>query len=295
MLKIGEFSQEAQVSVKTLRYYDRVGLLRPAWKDRFSGYRYYHRSQLDDLNRILALKELGFNLDQVQTILQENLTPSELRAMFILKRSELQTEIQSHQDRLKQIEAQLHKLEEFTDEQQIAEVLFPVEQEAVSATTQTDKEISTMEVKIITKPAFTVVGDEYHGKNENEEIKALWQKAVPRFDQIQHVTYPNTMDSYGLCGELEDNGSFRYVAGLEVNKAEGVPDGMTVWEVPEQTYAVFPCTLAEIGQTYEYAHGTWMPDKGYKRADGPDFEYYDETFEPQDPESIIYIYIPVMK
>jgi hypothetical protein len=41
MLKIGEFSKLAQVSVKTLRYYDELGLLRPDWVDRYTGYRYY--------------------------------------------------------------------------------------------------------------------------------------------------------------------------------------------------------------------------------------------------------------
>ena len=59
MLKIGEFSKLAQVSVKTLRYYDALGLLRPDWVDRYTGYRYYALQQLPRLNRILALRELG--------------------------------------------------------------------------------------------------------------------------------------------------------------------------------------------------------------------------------------------
>lgn len=59
MLKIGEFSKVAQVSVKTLRYYDELGLLRPEWVDRYTGYRYYSLQQLPRLNRILALRELG--------------------------------------------------------------------------------------------------------------------------------------------------------------------------------------------------------------------------------------------
>ena len=71
MLKIGEFSKLAQVSVKTLRYYHQYGLLKPAWTDRFNGYRYYRLDQLSTLNSILALKELGFSLEQIQTILQD--------------------------------------------------------------------------------------------------------------------------------------------------------------------------------------------------------------------------------
>ena len=64
MLKIGEFSRLARVSVKTLRYYADLGLLKPAYVDRYSGYRYYSLEQLPRLNRILALKELGFSLVQ---------------------------------------------------------------------------------------------------------------------------------------------------------------------------------------------------------------------------------------
>ena len=66
MLKIGDFSKLAQVSVKTLRHYGKLGLLTPAWIDRFTSYRYYTLDQLRRLNRILALKDLGFSLEQVR-------------------------------------------------------------------------------------------------------------------------------------------------------------------------------------------------------------------------------------
>jgi DNA-binding transcriptional MerR regulator len=62
MFKIGEFSKFSQVTVKTLRYYDQIGLLKPAEVDRFTGYRYYSVDQLPRLNRILALKDLGLSL-----------------------------------------------------------------------------------------------------------------------------------------------------------------------------------------------------------------------------------------
>lgn len=65
MFKIGDFSRFSRVSVKTLRYYDEVGLLKPAKVDRFTGYRYYSAEQLPRLNRILALKDLGLPLEEV--------------------------------------------------------------------------------------------------------------------------------------------------------------------------------------------------------------------------------------
>ena len=65
MIKIGEFSKLVQIPVATLRYYDQVGLLKPVAVDRATGYRYYSASQLPRLHRILALKGLGFSLEQM--------------------------------------------------------------------------------------------------------------------------------------------------------------------------------------------------------------------------------------
>ena len=69
MYQIGEFSKICQVSVKTLRYYDKVGILRPSEVDRFTGYRYYDRAQLEKMLLIQKLKRYGFSLDEIQPLL----------------------------------------------------------------------------------------------------------------------------------------------------------------------------------------------------------------------------------
>lgn len=66
MYKIGELSKLCNISVKTLRYYDSVGLLIPDEIDKFTGYRYYSAAKLSELYRIIALKELGFSLDDIK-------------------------------------------------------------------------------------------------------------------------------------------------------------------------------------------------------------------------------------
>ncbi|MEJ2749906.1 MAG: helix-turn-helix domain-containing protein, partial [Anaerolineae bacterium] len=109
MLKIGEFAKEADVTVKTLRHYARLGLLKPAWIDRFTGYRYYAREQMPRLNRIMALKDLGFTLEQIGRILTENLTVDELRGMLRLKCAELEQRIEEEQARLARVEARLRQ------------------------------------------------------------------------------------------------------------------------------------------------------------------------------------------
>jgi DNA-binding transcriptional MerR regulator/effector-binding domain-containing protein len=111
VLKIGDFSRLSQVSVKTLRYYDDMGLLRPVDVDASTGYRYYSASQLPRLNRVLALKDLGLTLEQIGQVLAEGLSPAQLQGMLRLKRAELQQQVDDEQARLRRIEARLRQIE----------------------------------------------------------------------------------------------------------------------------------------------------------------------------------------
>src|ERR1700733_617389 len=82
MFSIGEFARHGRVSVRMLRHYDEIGLLRPASVDPLTGYRFYQAGQLAELNRLIALKELGFTLEQVRSIMVETVTAAELRGML---------------------------------------------------------------------------------------------------------------------------------------------------------------------------------------------------------------------
>jgi len=107
MLKIGDFSRLSQVSVKTLRYYDEVALLKPTQVDEVSGYRHYSVAQLGQLHRILALRDLGFSLDQIGYVLEADLSIEELRGMLRLRRAEQQQRLLKEQERLDRVEALL--------------------------------------------------------------------------------------------------------------------------------------------------------------------------------------------
>lgn len=111
MFKIGEFSKLAQVPIATLRYYDQVGLLKPIEVDRFSGYRYYSASQLPRLHRILALKGLGFTLEQISEALEDGLTPEQMRGMLRLRHAQISQQIAEMQDHLLDVEIRLQQIE----------------------------------------------------------------------------------------------------------------------------------------------------------------------------------------
>ncbi len=80
MLSIGHFARHGRVSVRMLRHYDALGLLQPAYVDQVSGYRSYEAKQLSRLNRIVALKGLGFTLQQVQSILDDKVSTRHCQA-----------------------------------------------------------------------------------------------------------------------------------------------------------------------------------------------------------------------
>lgn len=115
MFRIGDFSRIARVSARLLRFYDEIGLLSPRQADSQTGYRYYGAEQLERLNRILVLKELGFSLEDVAHILDRPLAAAELRAMLELRRADARRSMEEQARRLRHIEARIAQIESESD------------------------------------------------------------------------------------------------------------------------------------------------------------------------------------
>ncbi|MET7462925.1 MerR family transcriptional regulator [Nonomuraea sp. NPDC005501] len=111
MFGIGDFARLGLVSVRMLRHYDALGLLRPAHVDPVTGYRSYEAVQLSRLNRVVALKDLGFTLEQVRAILDDAVSSEELHGMVRLRRAELEARISADRARLRGVEARLRAIE----------------------------------------------------------------------------------------------------------------------------------------------------------------------------------------
>jgi DNA-binding transcriptional MerR regulator len=111
MFRIGEFAQIAQVSGRQLRFYDQLGLLRPAHTDPQTGYRYYSIRQLPRLNSILALKELGLSLEQIGPLLRNEISPVELRGMLTMKRAQVESSLRDEEARLRHIESRIAQID----------------------------------------------------------------------------------------------------------------------------------------------------------------------------------------
>ena len=89
MLKIGEFSKLSRVSIRMLRHYDDIGLLKPAEIDNFTGYRYYREEQLFTIGRITALKDMGFALADIIKILDSYDDKEKMDAFLSERQKEL--------------------------------------------------------------------------------------------------------------------------------------------------------------------------------------------------------------
>lgn len=290
MLKIGDFARAANVTVKTLRFYAREGLLTPIYIDRFSGYRYYSCDQLPALNRILALKDLGFSLAQIRQLMRETLSAEELRGMLRMKQSELQQTVAREGQRLERVQQRLEQIEK---EGPASVVDIVICREVTPAKTEHEKENLMEPVKFETLPAFKVMGLKYYGNNANHEIKKTWEKLNPRAQEI-----PIRGEcAYGVCYMVNDaqNGEFEYVAGFKVEEYEVVPEGMVVVDVPANRYAVFAHrgALNTLRQTYAGICDDWFPRSGYQPTGGYDMEVYTEEFKDFAPDSVFYIYEPV--
>jgi DNA-binding transcriptional MerR regulator len=112
MFRIGEFSKIAQVPGSLLRYYDQIGLLKPAHIDQGTGYRFYSAKQLPRLHRILALKELGLTLEQITRLVEEEISAAEIRGMLTLKKAQVEQTLQVEMARLRALEARLQQIDD---------------------------------------------------------------------------------------------------------------------------------------------------------------------------------------
>jgi DNA-binding transcriptional MerR regulator len=111
MFRIGDFSRIARVSARLLRFYDELGLLKPAHADPQTGYRHYTVAQLAQLNRITVLKELGFSLEQIGAMLESPVGADELRRMLLMRRNDAELRLAQEAQRLRHIETRIAQIE----------------------------------------------------------------------------------------------------------------------------------------------------------------------------------------
>ena len=141
------------------------------------------------------------------------------------------------------------------------------------------------------------MGEEVVGKTEG--IPRLWTELVGRWQRAKRG-FPSI--SYGVCYDESDGSEgealpFTYLAAFPMDRDDEAPEGLETRTVPANRYAVFTHRgpVLAIQDTYAAIFGSWLPESGYRRAEGPDFELYDERFDEQTMSGEADIYLPVAR
>ena len=109
MFKIGDFSKLTMVSIRMLRYYDEMGLFKPAEIDTFTGYRYYSAKQITILNLIVSLRDMGFNVSDIAVAINEQ-SDDKLKDILKQKEDEVKNNIKTEEEKLKKINSAIKNL-----------------------------------------------------------------------------------------------------------------------------------------------------------------------------------------
>lgn len=273
-LKIGDFAKLGYVSVSALRYYDELGLLKPAHVDRWTGYRFYDLDQLAMLHRILALKDLGLSLEQVRTLLGEELPAEQIRGMLRLKRAELQVQAAEIQDRLARVEARIQQIE--------MEGKMPEYDVIV-------KKVEPVKAAVLydTIPNMDVV---------NATFNRLFDEVLAYVDaQSGAMTGPPLDIWYTEPDQPMEN--VRVAVAVPIGNDIGSSDRVRVEELPgaeQMASVVHKGPFATLSQAYG-ALFKWTDENGYRIA-GPNRELYLQYERQGDPnEWVTEIQFPVEK
>ena len=109
MFKIGDFSKLTRVSIRMLRYYDEIGIFKPAKIDDFTGYRYYSATQIKTINLIVSLRDMGFNVAEISEVIKEN-TDERLAKKLKDKKGQVEGSISKEKEKLEKLNAAINNL-----------------------------------------------------------------------------------------------------------------------------------------------------------------------------------------
>jgi AraC family transcriptional regulator len=129
--------------------------------------------------------------------------------------------------------------------------------------------------------------------NTSAGIPAQWQRFAPYF--ASGIARQVGRVAYGVCSNFDDAGSFDYLCGVEVSDFPDMPKALSRLRIPQQKYVVFfhSTHISNIRGTLSAIWNQWFPDSGIQAADSPNFERYDERFDPLTGMGGVEIWVPI--
>ncbi|WP_040196841.1 MerR family transcriptional regulator [Candidatus Soleaferrea massiliensis] len=268
MHRIGEFSKLAKTTIKTLRYYDEVGLLKPASVNPENSYRYYRTEQLLDLCMITALRQTGLSISDIKRVLDSG----ELESVLSRHRESVSAQVRELSEQLSRIESILsvHEEEFFMKYQAMIKQL----------------------------PAGTV----YYKRGVIEDFSKIEAFILSSADECLAAN-PNmrcTEPDYGYVTYLDPEFKHQNIAleyAQQVVSAGVETDIIKFKEIkPVEAVCVYHRGPYEtIGEAYAWALN-WVQQNGYELAENPRECYIDGKWNREDPADwLTEIQIPIKR
>jgi DNA-binding transcriptional MerR regulator len=272
MLNIGEFARLGQVSPRMLRHYDEIGLLRPIRVEP-NGYRLYDIRQLERLHRIVALRDMGFGLEQIGQVLSEDISVEELRGMLRLRRAQIERTVGEEQARLRRVEAHLRALE-WSDTVELQDYVI--------------KKTQPIRVALATARGLT-----------HSDIGAAFGQLLPQVISYLEKAGAKPGISVGVYeddGGTASEGEIALHAGFEVGDqdvAEG--DEVRVIDLPVIDVAAATYRGGDEGIVAAWeALVRWIDDSGYRLV-GDCRELYHEWHDDDPSQNVMELQQPIVR
>ena len=275
MFRIGDFSRLTRVSMKMLRHYDEIGLFKPAYVDPFTDYRYYNFDQLPRLNRILALRGLGFPLENIRQMLDDDLSAEALHGMLQLRLAQLEQEALEAREKLHEVEIRLHQIEQ-------------------------EGNMSKIDVLMKTVEPITVVG----AREVVPSPKQMRERCMALDGEARMLISAQGLKSDGVSFALyypaEQEGIDVEMAYVVASTSKSMTQGKAaVHQLPAVmvVYAIYRGSYDDfgaVGQVHAELN-QWIEAHGYTVSDASREFYLHPPKRFADPDGVMEIQYPVMK
>ena len=267
-LKIGEFSRLMQVTVKTLRHYEQKGLLLPDEVDEWTGYRYYSIGQMQKLMDIRDLQRLGFSLDEIKELYEDDSHMPSIRQMT---------------EKIKETEAQLQQLitrrERLLDWRNSRNEMKTMEKFSIQSLPEI---IVASHREVI--PNYAALGPLCVNKIAPEMQRLGCKCPLPGYCfTIEHnKEYTPTDIDIEYCEQVEEMGANSDI--IQFKRLPAIPKALCM-----KHFGPYERFYESYTEAFRY-----MEEQGYKIAGHPRTCYVDGAWNQEDPEKwLSIIQIPI--
>ncbi len=274
MFRIGEFSKLSGLSIDTLYHYDKMKILEPAKVDSLTGYRYYEAAQLLTVNKIMALKDANFSLEEIDKVLKQNTPLSSLINLLEIKALVLEEELHKELYRLERLRTNI----------------FLIKNGGIP-------QMNEITIKSVEAIRIASIRRCFPSSDFDKELTVMWEEVNVYIDKMSGKrTIPCMMLYHIGWSDMGPNSTLEVEVVEPVVKNFHGSDMVKVYELPavdKMVCIMHKGPFSTISKTYEALYD-WIKQNGYVTC-GPLREIYHkgEWSTDQPEEYITELQVPI--